>query len=310
MRLTQSVSMDFSVHGIPPRIYGKQDDSLSRVVEISLYQAGTAWTIPDSAVMMLHYRTPAGHIGIYDTLPDGSAAISASGNVVSAVLVDQIFAIPGVVECELRIIDASSGVSTWTFLVEVESGTPSTETIPSDYFNVLTALASQVSADAATAKNAADSVNPNTLMHKSVFDPTGVVEAAGGISKYIEPHELIEFDLPDMETFNAPLSSASVIMRFDHACCNFICKFYLTEEVTSVDLEMVMPSVSDRYLGYVPIPACCTDSSKRSVRFSGFANMVGNSNFITFAIHLKSDQPMSGWVYASGALIDDGKNSD
>lgn len=210
MRLTQSVSMDFSVHGIPPRIYGKQDDSLSRVVEISLYQAGTAWTIPDSAVMMLHYRTPVGHIGIYDTLPDGSAAISASENVVSAVLVDQIFAIPGVVECELRIIDAISGVSTWTFLVEVEPGTPSTETIPSDYINVLTSLAAQVAADADRAKKAADSVDTTTLMSKEVFDPTREVEAAGGIIKYLSPQNAAVITLADADVYYDEISYAEI----------------------------------------------------------------------------------------------------
>lgn len=175
MQLIQFISMDFSAHGIPPRIYGKQDDSLSRAVKISLYNGGAAWPIPDGVTMMLRYRTPSGAIGLYDTMPDGTSAFSADGNAVTIQLVDQIFAQAGVTECELRIIDSSSGVSTWTFLAEVEKSASGDASIPSDYINVLTNLAAQVAADAERAEAAADSVDisQNQLVYPIQITRTG-----------------------------------------------------------------------------------------------------------------------------------------
>lgn len=185
MQLIQTISMDFAVHGVAPRVFGKQDDSLSRLVRISLSSNGVAWTIPSDAIFMLRYRTPSGGVGLYDTLPNGSSAFSVAGNQITVVLVDQIFAAAGVAECDLRIISDGAGASTWTFLVDVDRGPTGDNIVSSDYINVLTALASQVAADAKRAENAANSIDTTNLMNKILYDPTDSVAAAGGIPNFV-----------------------------------------------------------------------------------------------------------------------------
>lgn len=185
MQLIQTISMDFAVHGVAPRVFGKQDDSLSRLVRISLSNNGVAWAIPSDAIFMLRYRTPSGGVGLYDTLPDGSSAFSVAGNAVTVALVDQIFAAAGVAECDLRIISDGAGASTWTFLVEVDRGPTGDNIVSSDYINVLTAVASQVAADADRAQRAANSVDTSNLMNRLSYDPALAVKNAGGIPAYV-----------------------------------------------------------------------------------------------------------------------------
>lgn len=185
MQNIQQISMDFSVHGIPPRVYGKQDDSGSRFVAISLYNSGAAIALESDALFAMRYKTAQGAYGLYDTLPDGTSAFSLSGNTVTVQLVDQIFSAPGRVECELRIIDSTSGISTWTFYVEVEGSNVGDTLIPSDYINVFSNIAAAVAADADRAEAAASSIDTSALMRADEYDPNNVVRANGGIPAYI-----------------------------------------------------------------------------------------------------------------------------
>lgn len=177
MKLIQKISMDFAFHGIPPRVYGKQDDSQSRIVQIDLFNQGEAWPVPSDAVLMVRYRTPKGAIGLYDTLPDGSTPFEVSDNTVLVQLVDQIFTAAGAAECELRIISTGTGVSTWTFLVDVERGASGDETISSDYINVLTSLTVEANAAAKRAEEAAKRA-------EEASDPWEITTGTGEVSDY------------------------------------------------------------------------------------------------------------------------------
>ncbi len=196
MQLIQKITLDFAENGIPPKVFGKQDDSgASRAVVISLYNAGVAFDIPSGAAFMLRYKTPSGAFGLYDTMPDGSVAMAAEENRVTVQLVDQIFASPGRVSCELRIIADGAGVSTWKWYVDVEGSNAADATIPSDYINVLTNLASEVAANASRAEQAASQITPESLLHKNDYDPTGAVVSAGGIVEYVKNNSQAEPEL-------------------------------------------------------------------------------------------------------------------
>lgn len=187
MQLIQKITMDFAENGIPPKIVGKQDDSgASRAVVIALYNAGVAFEVPSGAAFMLRYKTPSGAYGLYDTMPDGSAAMAAEENRVTVQLVDQIFAAPGRVSCELRIVADGAGVSTWKWYVDVEGSNAADATIPSDYINVFSSIAAEVAENADRAEQAAAAIAPEALMHKADYDPTGAVASAGGIAEYVE----------------------------------------------------------------------------------------------------------------------------
>lgn len=197
MQTVQSIAFDFSVHGITPRIVGKQGDVGSRVVQISLYDQGIAWSIPDGALLALRYKLPSGASGLYDKI-DNASALTADHNTVSVLLAAPIFAESGATFCELVITDATGGISTWAFAVLVEAASASDEDIPEDYYNAFLGAAAQAAksaaeaeAQAARAEAAASSIDTSNLCSKTMYDPEGAVETAGGIPKYVEEKALL-----------------------------------------------------------------------------------------------------------------------
>ena len=233
MQAIQHISMDFTVHGITPKIYGKQDDSGSmRAVAISLYSGGAAYPLSKNTGFMLRYKTAAGAIGLYDVLPDGSSAFFVDGNTVTVTLVDQIFAMPGNVECELRVIEpetvvysgdtatqTSGTISTWTWIVEVERSNVGDATIPSDYINVLSGYATTAVQAAAEAKESASSIDTSFLMKLADYDASGVVKSAGGVAAYVQanaPKVNVVNSVNSSSTTDAA-SAASVKEAYDKA---------------------------------------------------------------------------------------------
>ena len=179
MQIISKIAVDLASPGITPRIYGKQDDSGSRWVEIALYNSGVAFDVPDDAVLAVRYTGPTGAKGLYEW------GITHNGNVVLCPLVDQIFAAAGRVTAELRIVDSQSSVTTWAFYIDVEGSKSADATLPPDYINQFTQIASQVAANAARAEAAADSIDTTQLLHYEDYDPGGDVKAAGGITAYV-----------------------------------------------------------------------------------------------------------------------------
>lgn len=179
MQIISKIAVDLASPGITPKIYGKQDDSGSRWVEIALYNSGVAFVVPDNAVLAVRYTGPTGAKGLYDW------GITHDSNVVLCPLVDQIFAAAGRVTAELRIVDSQSSVTTWAFYVDVEGSKSADATLPPDYINQFTQIASQVAADADRAEAAADSIDTTQLLHYEDYDPAGDVKAAGGIAGYV-----------------------------------------------------------------------------------------------------------------------------
>lgn len=191
MKTTQSIAFDFAVHGITPRIVGKQGDTGSRYVQISLYDQGAAWPVPEGALLALRYKTPYGASGLYDTIDD-TPAITYTGNTVTALLAPPIFAAPGAATCELVITDKDGGISTWSFFAEIEAASDGGTEVPEDYYNAFLGVAAQAAeavaeaeAQAARAEAAASSIDTSNLCSKTMYDPDGAVETAGGIPKYV-----------------------------------------------------------------------------------------------------------------------------
>lgn len=191
MKTVQSIAFDFSTPGITPRIYGKQGDVRARQVEISLYDRGNAWSVPNDALLALRYKLPSGASGLYDAVDD-DLAMTVSENVVLVTLATPIFAEAGTTSCELVIADADGGLSTWTFFTQVEASSTGSADVPEDYYNAFLSVAAQTAAAvakaesaAARAEEAAESVDANSLMSKTMYDPEGAVEAAGGIPKFV-----------------------------------------------------------------------------------------------------------------------------
>lgn len=137
MKVTNKITIHLDDQRLMPPVDVMQCDAYTRVLECSLYSGGTAWTVPDGVSVAVAYRRADGSKGIYDTLPDGSAACTVAGNVVTAVLVPQALAVSGATFVTVLFTD-DTGKQLTTFCVKlnVERNPAVGATKPEDYINL------------------------------------------------------------------------------------------------------------------------------------------------------------------------------
>ena len=136
MNITHKIKLDMQENSKRQTIFVKQGDSMSRCVEITLYNSGTAWTVPSGeTILQIAYYKPDYTGGVYDTMPDNTVACTYSENVVTAHLHPQMFTVSGIVACELRFLNNNGAqLSTFSWFMSVaESATNKINS--EDYFN-------------------------------------------------------------------------------------------------------------------------------------------------------------------------------
>ena len=72
-----------------------QGDGSTRAVKLSLLENGAPWEVPAGVTAAVAFRKADGHRGLYDTLPDGSKAVTIDGSTVTAVIAPQVLSCPG-----------------------------------------------------------------------------------------------------------------------------------------------------------------------------------------------------------------------
>lgn len=98
-----------------------QHDINTRMVEIHLFSSDVPWQPPQDATAAIGYEKPDQTRGLYDKLPDGTPAVSCSGNVVQAILAQQMLSVPGTVRACLVFNDPQlNQLSTFPFQVQVQ----------------------------------------------------------------------------------------------------------------------------------------------------------------------------------------------
>lgn len=120
MVITQKISLDFCCPKIQPRVSAVQGDSYTRAVEVTLLENGAAWAVPEDASVLVRYRRPDGTGDLYDTLPDGTTAWSASDNLLTVILSPMMLAVEGLVTAQLQIIREEETLATFGFGILVE----------------------------------------------------------------------------------------------------------------------------------------------------------------------------------------------
>lgn len=141
MTITVELSIDLRNQGFPQRIRATQADANTRVVEVSLYDGGVAWPVPDGVDAAVGYRKPDGTAGLYDKLPDGSEALTISENTVTAILAPQVLTAPGIVSAVIILTDDSMRqLSTFPFQIYVEKNPAAGLVVSDNYINVVDAI--------------------------------------------------------------------------------------------------------------------------------------------------------------------------
>jgi len=93
--ITHKLKMNLEEGELNQRLEMPLGDVGSRQIELMLYSRQNPWTIPDGVAVLIRYKKPDGTNGEYDTLPDGTAAWSVSGNALKLLLAPQILEAAG-----------------------------------------------------------------------------------------------------------------------------------------------------------------------------------------------------------------------
>ena len=94
MYVKHKLEIDLSGQAVMPRVDMVEGDQYARQLELSLLCGGERWEIPEDVHAAVRFRKPDGTGGEYDSLPDGSPAWSASGNVLTVELAPQVLSCP------------------------------------------------------------------------------------------------------------------------------------------------------------------------------------------------------------------------
>lgn len=181
MTSTTKITLDLQTPNVAVMVFAVQNDRLSRYIEAALIDGSVAWTPPAGTLATIRYAKPDGTTGYYDTDEEGNSAISISGNKVTMTLVEQALTVPGDVWMELNMYTAAGDkLTTFRWLLRVQASVITDQTIvSSDYYNVLTALAAQIAADADAVEAAAAAI---TIPLPVASGGTGATSAAAARS--------------------------------------------------------------------------------------------------------------------------------
>lgn len=118
MQIKYEFTMDLTEQGMAPRLHMMQNDANTRVLQISLTAGDVAWNVPDGVTAAVAYRKPDGTRGFYDTLPDGTSAVSINGSVVTAILAPQALTAAGEISAALILNDKDlNQLATFPFVI-------------------------------------------------------------------------------------------------------------------------------------------------------------------------------------------------
>lgn len=158
MIVMHNIEMDLAEIGITKRIFAVQGDKNTRSVKITLTCAGEPWKIPDGVIGIVRFRKPDDTGGTYDTMPDGSVAVTVDNNAMTAQLAPQMLTAPGCVLAQVEMTTGEKVLCTFAFKIVVEPD-PSVGTMDSDDYINLSEYISRKVADSTPS----ELPNPNAI---------------------------------------------------------------------------------------------------------------------------------------------------
>lgn len=121
MIITKKFEMDLDKRTGSPTVNAVQGDTNTRAVELTLQCNDAAWTIPEGVTAKVVH--PGGE---YDTMPDGTAACSINGSMVTALIHPDLTKKAGKVPFQVALILEGNLLSTFTMTLDVQAN-PSEE---------------------------------------------------------------------------------------------------------------------------------------------------------------------------------------
>ena len=119
MIITHKIKADLIAPGPKAVINAVQTDTYCRKIEITVTAGGQTVEFPEGVSVRGSYRKADGTRGIYDTMPDGTAAGSGAGNVVTLSLAPQVLTAAGVAELAVQFISGETLLNVFPVQVNV-----------------------------------------------------------------------------------------------------------------------------------------------------------------------------------------------
>ena len=171
----QTVNVNIIAGSAKPVVHVSQYDHDAEALVFNIYDGDTEFSIPPDATIIMQGTKPDKQFFLYQC--DGF-----SGNTVTCSVHDQMTAVAGNVECELRIYSGGNGIGTANFTLSVEHAAVADDSVTSadtltalsEIENTVTALRDSAASSASAAKSTAQAANDalseieNTVTIKTV----------------------------------------------------------------------------------------------------------------------------------------------
>lgn len=166
MEILKTLSIDLSGKQNVPVVYAVQGEKNSRKIRFDLFNGGVQWEIDRNASILISYKKPDGHGGMYDVLDSGESAfefVENSTNSVIITLAKQVLTTVGNVPLIVSFMVGDKILSTFSITLDV-SENPGIDVAESeDYFSLSAAI------DAAK-KVVGEMLDPNAFASKEYVD--------------------------------------------------------------------------------------------------------------------------------------------
>lgn len=192
MIVTHNIKIDFTNPGnAPHKLNMVQGDANTRAVAISLTENGTAFAFPTEAAAMVRYRKTDGTGGVYDTMPNGSAACSIDGNTVTVLVAPQMLTCPGMVWASVALTDGDGLLGTFHFAIQVQADPSANADASQDYFSYDTmSKVNEAIIQALTGVESIDSRIADAMAQRSQLEPVfvnSIAECTDSTKLYVLP---------------------------------------------------------------------------------------------------------------------------
>lgn len=138
----QNLNLDIIPEGVRPVIHVSQYDNQTDALRFSLFVNNQSFTIPSGAGVLINGHKP-------DNTAFSYQAASISGNTVVCNVTQQMTAVPGDVDCELRIRTSTQVIGTLNFVLRVEAAPLNDDSVISESYIPLVEQAIDIAANLA-----------------------------------------------------------------------------------------------------------------------------------------------------------------
>lgn len=139
---TQDITLGIVPVGVRPVVHVSQYDNHSNALRFTLYKDNVAFTIPSGAGVLINGHKP-------DNTAFSYQAASISGNTVICNITQQMTAVPGDVDCELRVRTSTQVIGTLNFIMRVEPAPLNDDSVISESYIPLVEQAIDIAANLA-----------------------------------------------------------------------------------------------------------------------------------------------------------------